>query len=77
VAEGAAAAASAVGLGGAGGPPFIKRGSERRTAARSNAVYLGNLYFSVTEQDIKSAFERFGKVEKVNLVYDRQGLSRG
>lgn len=41
-------------------------------------VYVGNLGFGVTEPDLRSMFEPFGKVEAVSLVTDRDsGRSRG
>jgi RNA recognition motif-containing protein len=41
-------------------------------------IYVGNLPFSATEQDIKVLFERHGKVDSVKLVNDREtGKPRG
>jgi len=41
-------------------------------------IYVGNLAFSVTESDLRSAFEEYGSVEKVNIIQDREtGRSRG
>ena len=41
-------------------------------------IYVGNLAFSVTENDIKEAFTKFGGVESINLVKDRMtGQSKG
>lgn len=34
-------------------------------------MYVGNLGFAVTEQDLMEAFSVFGKVETVNIVKDR------
>jgi len=34
-------------------------------------LYVGNLSFSTTEEDIRSAFEAHGEVESVHLVLDR------
>lgn len=34
-------------------------------------IYVGNLSFDVTEADVRSAFEAFGKVEAVNIIKDR------
>lgn len=34
-------------------------------------IYVGNLSFDVTEEDLRSAFEAFGKVETINLIKDR------
>jgi len=41
-------------------------------------LYVGNLPFSATETDIRSLFERHGKVDSVKLINDREtGKPRG
>jgi RNA recognition motif-containing protein len=41
-------------------------------------IFVGNLDFGVTESSIRSLFEPFGAVERVNLVTDRDtGRPRG
>jgi cold-inducible RNA-binding protein len=41
-------------------------------------IFVGNLDFSSTEASIRPLFERYGTVERVNLVTDRDtGRSRG
>jgi cold-inducible RNA-binding protein len=41
-------------------------------------IFVGNLNFGATESSIRSLFEPYGKVERVNLVTDRDtGRSRG
>lgn len=41
-------------------------------------IYVGNLSFEATEDDLRQAFEGFGQVESVNIVKDRfTGESRG
>ena len=41
-------------------------------------IYVGNLSFSATEQDVRSLFERYGKVDSVKLIMDREtGKPRG
>ena len=34
-------------------------------------IYVGNLAFSSTEDDIKSAFESYGSVDSVRIIMDR------
>jgi len=34
-------------------------------------MYVGNLPFSASEEDIKELFETFGAVQEVNLIMDR------
>ncbi|KAH8732895.1 hypothetical protein GQ44DRAFT_696630 [Phaeosphaeriaceae sp. PMI808] len=43
----------------------------------SKTVYVGNLYYEVTADQLKKVFSRFGEVSGVKLVYDNRGLSRG
>jgi len=41
-------------------------------------IYVGNLAFSVTEAELREAFEKFGGVTNVNIIQDREtGRSRG
>ena len=41
-------------------------------------IYVGNLSFEVTEQDLEQAFESYGHVESVQIIKDRSsGESRG
>ena len=41
-------------------------------------LYVGNLPFSATEQDLRSLFEAHGAVQSVSLVNDREtGRPRG
>jgi len=41
-------------------------------------IYVGNLAFSATEEDLRAAFEEFGTVERVAIIMDRlSGKSRG
>ena len=44
----------------------------------SNKLFVGNLSFDTTENDLQDLFEKFGPVTEVNLVTDRMsGRSRG
>ena len=41
-------------------------------------MYVGNLSYSVTEDDLKALFSEFGKVESVNIIKDKfSGRSKG
>ncbi|MBI4908829.1 MAG: RNA-binding protein [Acidobacteria bacterium] len=41
-------------------------------------IFVGNLSFSATEQDIRSMFEGYGTVDRVSIITDREtGRSRG
>jgi RNA recognition motif-containing protein len=41
-------------------------------------IYVGNLSYDATEDDVRSAFEDFGAVESVKIIMDRYtGRSKG
>jgi len=41
-------------------------------------IYVGNLSFETTEEDVRGAFESFGRVESVKIITDKySGESRG
>lgn len=43
----------------------------------NNMIYVGNLYYEVTADQLKRVFSRFGEIESVKIIYDNRGLSRG
>ncbi len=44
----------------------------------SKRIYVGNLPFTSTEDEIKALFEQYGEVTSVNLITDREtGRPRG
>jgi RNA recognition motif-containing protein len=41
-------------------------------------IYVGNLSYEVTEQELQRAFEAFGQVESVSIIKDKfSGRSKG
>lgn len=65
---------------------FGSRACERRFASLVTVcrvsfvtnIYVGNLAFSATEDDLRGAFEQYGEVSAVNIIMDREtGRSRG
>jgi RNA recognition motif-containing protein len=41
-------------------------------------IYVGNLSYQVTEQEMKSAFSQYGEVTSSSIIHDRAtGQSRG
>jgi RNA recognition motif-containing protein len=41
-------------------------------------IYVGNLSYEVTEEDLRTAFEQFGQVESVTIITDKySGRSKG
>lgn len=44
----------------------------------SNRLYVGNLSFNTNESTLQNAFARFGDIQEVRIVTDREtGMSRG
>ena len=41
-------------------------------------IYIGNLSYEVTEEDLQEAFKEFGQVESVKIIMDKySGQSKG
>jgi RNA recognition motif-containing protein len=41
-------------------------------------IYVGNLSFQMTEEELRSEFEKFGKVSKASIIKDKMsGKSKG
>lgn len=41
-------------------------------------IYVGNLPYSITEEELRASFESFGEVESVKIIMDREtGQSKG
>jgi RNA recognition motif-containing protein len=41
-------------------------------------IYVGNLAFGANEEEIRSLFEQYGQVDRVQIITDRDtGQSRG
>ncbi|PWY71077.1 RNA-binding domain-containing protein [Aspergillus sclerotioniger CBS 115572] len=40
-------------------------------------VFIGNLFYDVTAEDLRRTMEKYGTVEKAIIVFDSRGLSRG
>ncbi|KAJ9646593.1 hypothetical protein H2199_002642 [Coniosporium tulheliwenetii] len=60
--------------------------SDQRSANKSQGVhvpesakvlYVGNLFFEVSEEQLEREFSRFGPVTKTRIIYDNRGLSKG
>lgn len=52
-------------------------GREHRITQPKPTVYIGNLFFDVTEDDLSRELSRFGKIKKLRLLRDSRGLSKG
>lgn len=56
---------------------FVPSATARRVSVVTN-IYVGNLSFNATDDDIRSAFEEFGTVTSINIITDKEtGRSRG
>lgn len=56
--------------------PAEVAGQEKSTM--STKIYVGNLPFSATDDEVRDMFSEFGNVESVNLITDREtGRPRG
>ncbi|PGH12734.1 hypothetical protein AJ79_04095 [Helicocarpus griseus UAMH5409] len=53
------------------------RQDKRRVLEPSANIYVGNLFFEVTAEDLKRDLAKFGNVNSVRIIYDSRGLSRG
>ncbi|KAG2412097.1 hypothetical protein HFD88_009653 [Aspergillus terreus] len=40
-------------------------------------VYVGNLFYDVTAEDLRKQMEKYGVVEQVFITFDNRGISRG
>ena len=72
VTDAAQAAAGSGGLGFSRGPD-----SSDPAPVPSKNLYVGNLFFDVTAEDLKKEMERFGTVTDIRIVMDNRGLSKG
>ncbi|PYH81692.1 RNA-binding domain-containing protein [Aspergillus uvarum CBS 121591] len=40
-------------------------------------IFVGNLFYDVTSDDLRRFFTKFGDVQRVNLIHDQRGISKG
>lgn len=48
-----------------------------RSHQPKETVYVGNLFFDVTEEDLKREMARYGAIRKCRMMRDARGLSKG
>lgn len=51
--------------------------STRQNPVSLHRLHVGNIHYSITEDDLKNVFDPFGEIEAVQLQYDDNGKSRG
>lgn len=45
--------------------------------APSDTVYMGNLFYDITAEDLRKHMEQYGTVLKTVIVHDNRGISKG
>lgn len=61
----------------------IQRKKAERAALLDNeptpkaTVYVGNLFYDITAEDLRTAMERYGIVENCIIIFDQRGISKG
>lgn len=73
----AAGAADAVAASSKAGIPPPRQRDNFNGIAPNTTLYVGNLYFEVSEDALQRQFAQFGNIVKTKLVYDHRGLSKG
>lgn len=53
------------------------RNSSGPVVEPKSTIYIGNLFFDVTENDLSQELARFGTITKCRLIRDSRGLSKG
>jgi RNA-binding protein 39 len=51
--------------------------ASNQPTAPYHRLYVGNVHFSITEEDLTNVFEPFGELEFVQLQKDETGRSKG
>jgi nucleolin len=49
----------------------------QQQAQPKTELYVGNLFFDVSEEALRREMERFGPLKSVRIIYDPRGLSKG
>jgi RNA-binding protein 39 len=51
--------------------------TQQQAGVPFHRLYVGNIHFSITEDDLNEVFEPFGELEFIQLQKEEQGRSRG
>ncbi|KEF60038.1 uncharacterized protein A1O9_04888 [Exophiala aquamarina CBS 119918] len=60
--------------------PFRERRGQSdgyRQAEKKNTVYIGNLFFDITESELVKEFTQFGTISRCKIIRDNRGMSKG
>lgn len=49
----------------------------KRMTEPKETVFVGNIFFDVTAEDVQQRMQKFGVVEQVYIVRDNRGISKG
>ena len=49
----------------------------RRLMTEKMNIYVGNLAYQLTDDDLKAAFQAYGEVESARIIMDHDGRSKG
>ncbi|KAG6835198.1 hypothetical protein H0H93_004001 [Arthromyces matolae] len=55
----------------------VWRDFQRTENPESDTIFVGNLPYSATEEDLREKFAEFGIIKSLRLAYDSQGRQRG
>lgn len=73
-----AAAGQAFSSGGYAPPAYADRSDTKSfDLVPTKGIYVGNLLFDITTEDLTREFEPFGEIESVYIASDARGLSKG
>ena len=53
------------------------RGPDGGPLQPTETLYVGNMQFDTTEQDLQNHFKDMGEIKGVKIIYDPRGLSKG
>ncbi|KAE8148427.1 hypothetical protein BDV25DRAFT_131245 [Aspergillus avenaceus] len=45
--------------------------------APNETLWVANIFYDVTAEDLRTQFEKYGVVERVQIIYDDRGISKG
>ncbi|KAL4883727.1 hypothetical protein BJY04DRAFT_23394 [Aspergillus karnatakaensis] len=51
--------------------------SVRTSQYKGHTIFIGNLFFDTTADDLKSQMSKYGVVEAARIIYDTRGISKG